>query len=160
MLANFEWWPNRQGIDWFLRDVLPHLSPWVRVHLFGNGSIRAAGRAPRVVAHGYVPRAEDAWALCDFMICPVLSGGGVSVKLAEAVCNAVPVLATPFAARGLPLDPHPAIMLLEGADSWIRFINQRGPDLARQTVPAEISARFKMQTHARAMSDFILQVIG
>jgi len=160
MLANFDWWPNRQGIHWFLQDVLPDLSPQVRIHLFGNGSGRAAPSDHRVEAHGHMPRAQDAFARCNFMICPILSGGGVCVKLAEALYHAVPVLATRFAARGLTLDPHPAIVLIDDANDWVRFINQQGRELARQKVPAEISAQFKMETHTGKLSDFIREAIG
>src|SRR5262249_41002928 len=114
----------------------------------------------RVEGHGYLPCAQDAFALCDFMICPILSGSGVSVKLAEALYNAVPVLATRFATRGLSLEPNPAIVLIDEADGWVRFINEQGMDLAGQTVPAEISAIFKMDTYAGRLSEFILQAAG
>jgi glycosyltransferase involved in cell wall biosynthesis len=159
MLANFEWWPNRQGLQWFLREIFPHLRPQIRLHLFGSGSVRTARRSPRIVAHGYVHHVGDAWRTCDFMICPILSGSGVCVKLAEAIYNGVPVLATHFAARGLPLSPHPAIALRDGADTWVRFLNQEGPGFARQTVPSDISARFSSDAHTRALSDFMLGLI-
>ena len=71
----------------------------------------------------------------------------------------VPVLATHFAARGLPLSPHPAIALRDGADTWVRFLNHEGPGFARQTVPSDISARFSRDAHIRAVSDFILELI-
>ena len=123
MLANFEWWPARQGVSWFLREVFPHLHSGVRLHLFGKRSQDVAAKHARVVKHGYVPEIHAVWSTCHFMICPVFAGGGVSVKFVEAVCSGVPVLATPFAARGLEIDSDPAIVLRETAGEWIEFLN-------------------------------------
>jgi hypothetical protein len=94
------------------------------------------------------------------MICPVLSGGGVSIKMAEAVYRGMPLIGTRFAARGLPLVPHPSIVLLDDAADWVRCLNDNGFGLARQIVPTELSARFSIETYAKAVSDFLLEAIG
>jgi len=158
MMANFDWWPNREGVDWFLRDVLPSLQNAIVVHLFGIGSSDVAAGRERVVGHGYVESPAEAWAVCDFMICPILSGGGVCIKVAEAIYNGTPVLATPFATRGLPLPPSESIALREGAADWIRFLNGEARAFALQAVPAEISARFGMDVHARRLADFLVEI--
>jgi hypothetical protein len=160
MLANFEWWPSRQGLDWFAREVLPQLSAGIRLHLFGRGSVEAAPTDVRVVAHGRADSLDEVWSACDVMICPVLSGGGVSIKMAEAVYRGMPLIGTRFAARGLPLVPHPSIVLLDDAAGWARYLNENGLDLASQIVPTELSARFRIDRYAKAVSDFLLEAIG
>lgn len=37
-LANFQWWPNRDGANWFIQEILGRLPGDVRLHLFGNRS--------------------------------------------------------------------------------------------------------------------------
>lgn len=56
------------------------------------------------------------------MICPTFSGGGVSIKLAEAIYNGMPVLARPFPVRGVQLPPDPAIGVLDRACEWVSFL--------------------------------------
>ena len=93
MIANFKWWPNRQALAWFLRDVMPRLNGNRRIHLFGPASERATDHA-QLVRHGYVDDIEAIWQMCDFMISPLIRGGGVSVKTAHAISQRVPIVAT------------------------------------------------------------------
>ncbi len=155
MLANFDWWPNREGIQWFLREIFPHLSPEIRLHLFGRHSRRVAPDHPRILRHGFLPALEQVWSACDFMICPIISGGGVCVKFAETVYHRMPVLGTHFSARGLPLDPDPSIVLLDGAGEWIEFLNTDARCLAGRTVSDFIADRFRADRYASALSEFV-----
>jgi len=155
MMANFDWWPNREGINWFLRDVFPSVPSAIVLHLFGLGSREVAGSRERVVGHGYVESPGEVWPTCDFMICPILSGSGVCIKVAEAIYNNVPVLATPFSVRGLSLPASEAIALREGASAWTRFLSAEASGFALQTLPENFSARFHMSVHAGLLSDFL-----
>jgi glycosyltransferase involved in cell wall biosynthesis len=156
LLANFGWWPNRQGLRWFLNEVFPHIPETMHLHLFGEHSERVAPRHPRVVGHGFVPKLQDVWAQCDFMICPIRHGGGVSVKFAEIVYNGVPVVASSFTARGVPLEPHPSIVLLDGAPEWIRFLRSpaaRELPLRRGLSPS--APTFSLESHVAPVQAFI-----
>ncbi len=129
LMAKFDWWPNREGLDWFVDSVLPRLPKRIRLNLFGPGSETVIGNDRRIVRHGYVPELDGIWAVCDVMICPMLSGSGVNVKLVEALYNRMPVLATHFAARGVQLPDDPAIKLVTNT-RYVRFMYQTiCPDL-------------------------------
>jgi glycosyltransferase involved in cell wall biosynthesis len=156
LLANFRWWPNRQGLQWFLKEVFPQILGTTRLHLFGEHSQQMAAHHPRVVGHGFVPRIQDVWARCDFMVCPIFYGGGVSVKFAEIVYNGVPVVASSFAARGVPLEPHPSIVLLEGAEDWIRFLRSpAAQELSRRRGPSPLARTFALESHVAPVQAFI-----
>jgi glycosyltransferase involved in cell wall biosynthesis len=155
MVANFHWWPNRDGLAWFVERVLPNLGPSIRVHLFGHGSVHAAPRDDRVIAHGFVPRIDDIYASCDFVMCPIRAGSGVSIKLAEALYHGVPVLATPFASRGIDLDAGAARVLLDEPSQWVEFLNDAGAEFASQIVAPAVSAHFHVSRHAGRLAQFI-----
>jgi len=157
MLANFAWWPNREGFEWFLTRVFPHLSARVQLHLFGRDSDRIAPNHLSIQRHGYVADLAEVWGACDFTICPVISGGGVSVKVAEALYNGMPLVGSRLSARGLPLDPDPSIVLLDGAKDWIQFLNSGAEGLAGRTVPRSIADRFSVEAHSLAFSTFLLE---
>jgi hypothetical protein len=111
---------------------------------------------PGIVKHGYVASLDQVWSTCHFMICPVLAGGGVSIKLAEAVGRGVPVLATKYAARGLPLDPDPAIVLLDSPEDWAEFLNSRAARDLRWLNPSPGNvSRFQPENHVDAVSRFV-----
>jgi glycosyltransferase involved in cell wall biosynthesis len=161
LFGNWEWWPNRAGLDWFLREVLPGVPPDVRLHVFGHGSERVATGDARVRRHGFVPRLDDVFGRCDFVIIPVDAGAGVSVKVAEALYHRVPVLARPFALRGLSLEPDPAVVTLERAEDWIRFLRSPAArELARRRVSSAIAERFSADRHASAVHDFVAGAVA
>lgn len=155
MLANFGWWPNQQALAWFLTAIMPRLNQGVRIHLFGIGSERVADH-PRLVRHGRVTDIEQVWGTCDFMISPLIYGGGVSVKTAHAISQQIPIIATPKALRGLPLDPDPAIVALEDADEWVSFLNSAtARELGGRKVSWSAASRFHPEAHGAAILDFL-----
>ena len=159
-LGNFGWWPNRQALNWFLTKVFPQAGRGIHLQLFGEQSTN--GRWPEgVTAHGYVPEVRKVFGLCHFMICPVLGGGGVSIKAAEAIYNRVPILATPFGVRGLPLSNDPAIVLRESAQDWTDFLSSRAAHaLAGVSVLEANSRRFLSDDRGTSLQSYVLRVLG
>ena len=158
-VGNFGWWPNREGLRWFLKEVFPHTGDNTRLHLFGEQS-QSAPRHARIVNHGFVPRTQDIWPICDFMICPAICGGGVNVKLAEAVYNRMPVLATSFGATGLPLESDPGIVVLDRAEEWVSFLRSPAACALRsRRLPASVADAFAMASHVERAHSFIQDVI-
>jgi hypothetical protein len=95
------------------------------------------------------------------MICPILHGGGVSIKVAESLYNGIPVLATPLAARGLELPDDPSIAIRESAQEWASFLSSARPeDLRQRRVPAAISDLFTGAAHADGVYRFLNEVLS
>jgi hypothetical protein len=128
----------------------------VRIHLFGSPGRRGWPSDPRIVEHGVVERIEEVWESCDFLICPAFATGGVCVKLAEAVYNRMPVLATRHAARGLSVDEDPALVFLDEPTGWIGFLNSAAAvHLAARQVSEQTAARFAMDTQKDRLQHFV-----
>jgi glycosyltransferase involved in cell wall biosynthesis len=160
-LANFTWWPNRAALRWLAQQVLPRVRRDLRVHLFGEGSASVHVSDPRIVAHGFVNDVGAVFTACDVMLCPIVSGAGVSIKFAEALYNGVPVLATPFAARGLPLAAKSGVALADGAEEWVRFLDGEGLErLATEEVPTKTSRIFAPSTHAVAVHELVRDTVA
>jgi glycosyltransferase involved in cell wall biosynthesis len=160
-LANFGWWPNRDGLRWFLREVFPYTQEATRLHLFGEHSQQVVPSHSRIVAHGFLPRIQDIWPMCDFMICPIFAGGGVSVKFAEIVYNGVPVVASSFTARGVSLEPHPSIVLLDRPEEWVHFLcSPAAKELPLRRGPAPMAQAFALESQIARVHAFIDDVAG
>lgn len=158
--ADFSWWPNRDGFRWFLEEVLPSAGNTVRVHVAGNRSEQLSPRNPNIVSHGFVPSARDLWSLADILICPIFRGGGVKVKLAQALYHRVPVLATNFAARGLPLSKSDSIVLLDRAEEWVQFFRCGAVrELAARTVPLDLADAYSLETGVGTVRKYVSSVL-
>ena len=160
LLANFHWWPNREGTKWFIRDILAQLPTDVRLHLFGNGSLETAAGHPRIVAHGFVDDLEGVWRTCDWMVIPIRHGSGVSVKTAECLYNGMPIISTSFGLRGLPGIEHPQIIQLETAEEWVSFLSaHEARILCKNRLPLSVSRHFELEANLSRLTNFVSRVL-
>lgn len=158
MFADFTWWPNRVSLDWFLRDVWSSVSRDLQLHLIGHGSDRAGKGVRGVSSHGSIRDPRDAFAMCDLMIAPIIEGAGVKVKVAEALYNRVPIVATSFATRGLPAVATASVKKFDSAAEWVRFLDGDGPeDVARRPVNPEAAASFSMHAAGGLLKRFLVE---
>lgn len=156
MFADFTWWPNKLSLDWFMKEVWPSVTGNVELHLIGYGSEDAARSEGRTVSHGTVRHARDAFSMCDFMIAPIVDGAGVKVKVAEALYNRVPIAATSFAVRGLPLQARSAVSICDSPGDWIAFLNgDAARALANRSVPLETAGWFSTRRVAELLGEFL-----
>src|SRR6476469_9574786 len=88
---------NREHFDLVILNGSDLL--WLETATSCSRHKRYARGAARVTQHGPVDNLAEVWSRCDLMICPMLTGSGVSTKLAEAVYHGVPGLATSLATR-------------------------------------------------------------
>lgn len=152
MFADFTWWPNRLALDWFAKQVWPSVAHRYHLHLIGHGSLKAAPGVSGLTRHGFVTEPRDAFALCDVMIAPITDGAGIKVKVAEALYNGVPVLATPAAVSRIFTDSNPALKVCAGAEEWIAFLDSdEGGRLARERVPAAIREKLSVISAANVL---------
>ena len=156
MFADFSWWPNQSSLKWFLEEVWPLLEPDIELHLAGYGSDHATDlRQPRVHAHGFVSDPRDVFRLCDLMIAPIVTGAGVKVKVAEALFNRVPVVATSIALRGLPLDSTAPVQVCDTTSEWQTALRPAAArSLAARSVLDDIALRFSPERYAAAFRAF------
>jgi glycosyltransferase involved in cell wall biosynthesis len=100
LLGTWTWAANEAGLRWFLSHVVPKLSS-TRV-------IRVAGRVPNhvlapqnVTFMGRVDEAFDFLARCRVVCVPSVAGGGLQIKMLDAIASGKPVVASSLAGRGL-----------------------------------------------------------
>ena len=154
-LGNLHWWPNREGLSWFLQAVLPRITRPIHLNVFGDGLVPAMPSGTLVTRHGPIEDVSHAWDACDLMICPMRSGGGVSIKLAEAVFHGMPSLATPFAARGLPLGSDPCLVVKEESH-WVSYLNTVDlMSIRGRCIAAEVSQAFTYPPYRHRLHEFV-----
>lgn len=100
----FDYYPNRDGILWFITKVWPSIkakAPTVRLRLVGKGSeVGFSEMGPDIDGLGYVEDASEEIASWTSMIVPLRVGGGTRIKIAEAFSRKCPVVSTSLGAFG------------------------------------------------------------
>lgn len=113
-VGGMHWPPNAEGVRWFAEQVWPR----VRAQR-GMARFVAIGRQPPaglageqgIVAPGYVLDVEPYWRTARLFVVPLLSGGGMRVKILDAWAHGLPVVSTTIGAEG--------IEYRDGQDLWI-----------------------------------------
>ena len=133
MLANFHYPPNVDAYERLVHEWLPLLLPTAsRILVAGFGS-EALPRVPDVDVVGAVDAVTDFYDLVDLVVVPIERGGGMKVKVVEAMMHGVPVMATRHASEGLP--PEIAGACVTWGDPWAERRDPReDPAVARALV--------------------------
>lgn len=117
LIGTWTWAPNREGLDWFLKQVWPSLEGQVQLVLAGSG-LDGVTLPPGTLAMGRVPDVMDFVSAVDLIAVPCLSGSGVQEKAIEAVATGLPVVATRHALRGLGDDLPSTVRAVADAGSF------------------------------------------
>jgi glycosyltransferase involved in cell wall biosynthesis len=111
-IGSLDWLPNQEGILWFVKNVWPmigHYHSHIEFHIAGRNApdwfIKSINR-PGVVFHGEVEDAKEFADDFDIMIVPLLSGGGMRIKIVEAMSLGKVVVTTTIGAEGLDIIPN------------------------------------------------------
>ena len=120
--------PNLDALDRlkeFVRTEAAFLAR-ERLHLLILGSIEAIPRREgAMIVTGRVPQVQSYLAASDAGLNPVTSGAGSNVKLFEYLAARLPVISTPFGARGTSLKPDLDFIPFESAElksALVKFV--------------------------------------
>ncbi|PSR52259.1 hypothetical protein AHMF7605_01335 [Adhaeribacter arboris] len=127
MLGSLNWMPNQEGINWFLENVWPVISqedPDLEWHIAGSSPPEELInlQVPRVTVHGFVPDAAAFMQQYELMVVPLLSGGGMRIKIIEGMALGKCILTTPVGAEGISITPGENILIGETREDWIEIL--------------------------------------
>ncbi len=104
--GTFDYGPNADGAQWFVREVMPLLRarvPSTRLRLVGKTSpaTERLHDPPAVSVVGVVPSMCPELARADVAIVPIRYGSGTRLKILESFAHRIPVVSTSLGAAGL-----------------------------------------------------------
>jgi len=158
--GNLSYFPNVDAITYFARTVFPLILERCRaaqLEIAGvspSRSVQALECLQNVTVHGFVENLPQFINSASLAICPTRCGSGMQNKMLEAMACGVPVVASSFAANGIPLasdgvhflradtpeDARDAIVRLLNTPSDRQAIGQAGLELVRESFSWEHAA--------------------
>lgn len=124
-VGSMDWLPNVDGIEWFVREVLPLIRrqrPGCSLAIVGRtppSSITALGqRDERVQVTGTVPDIRPLLWSAAVSIVPLRIGGGTRLKIYESMAGRVPVVSTTVGAEGLEVHHPDDIRLADSPEAF------------------------------------------
>lgn len=120
-VGNFSHQPNRDAARWLAREIMPALlarHPAARLRIVGSAPtpevLALDGGAVEVIADA--PSIEPYMAAAAVVLAPVRTGGGMRMKVLEALASGKAVVTTSRGAEGFTeLDPEPPLVIADDA---------------------------------------------
>ncbi len=125
-VGSMDWQPNVEAVEFFIKDIWPAIHsnhPDVACHFAGRNmttNLRSQHKPPLHI-HGEVASVADFAANKQIMLVPVLSGGGMRIKIVEAMAMGKVVLSTTIGAEGIPYLAGEHLLI---ANTPLEFVQQ------------------------------------
>ncbi len=149
-IGTMYWPPNIAGITWFLDEIYPLIKqrvPDVRCTLIGarppTSITERAQSDPSLTVTGYVEDPVPYLADSSMMVVPLQAGGGMRVKILNALSQGIPMVSTTVGCEGIAVAHERDIMIADKpadfAEATARLLtdaelNRRITEQGRRTV--------------------------
>ncbi len=162
-LGSFRHHPNLEGLEWFLREVMPQLAgrPGAPdLSIYGSSmtpEIRKKLAGPQVSAVGFVEDAALAYDPHRIFIAPLLAGAGIKGKVLTALARGIPCVLSPVAAEGIGLRNGLDCLIAETPADWVQAIMTLAEDDALWSRMAEAGRAFMASEYSFAAGRRMMQ---
>lgn len=127
-IGSLDWMPNLEGLNWFIENC------WHKNNLKNtNIELHIAGRntpewlfslnEENIFIHGEVENSAKFLSSYSLMIVPLLSGGGMRLKILEAMSVGTVVISTELGFEGIEADDNVNILKANTPEEFIEKIN-------------------------------------
>lgn len=129
-VGRLDYFPNEQGILWFVHQVLPRVRrmiPQASLTIVGSNpgvQVRRLDELPGVLVTGHVPDVRPFLREAALAIAPLQIARGVQNKILEAMAIGTPVVATTEAARGIHTSDRQCFLVGRDAEEFAHHVVQ------------------------------------
>jgi polysaccharide biosynthesis protein PslH len=134
-MATMYWPPNIDGVLWFARDVLPIVrreaadAPFYVVGARPPAAVRALAADTAIQVTGYVDDPAPYLQSSALTVVPLRAGGGMRVKILEALARGIPIVSTTIGAEGIDVTPGQHLLIADEpaafAEAVLRLLRDR-----------------------------------
>ena len=122
-LGAMDWKPNLEAVGWLLKEIWPeilHYNSKAELHLAGKNMPKwlIDKRDKNVFNHGNVADAKDFMQKYDVMLVPILSAGGIRVKIIEGMALGKTIISTKIGAEGLSYVNNENILIADSPEDF------------------------------------------
>lgn len=160
---------NLDAIEYYLREIYPHVAaalPEVKLVVTGRTDgvdLGIVGRSQGVMLSGYVDDIRKELYRSAACVIPLRKGGGMRLKIPEAMAAGVPVVSTSMGAEGLDCVDQEHLLIadtpVEFAGAVVRLLTDEALSRRlRQNARALIERRYSWHTICGQFTDLVEEV--
>lgn len=158
LFVGSDFFPNVEGMKWFIEQVVPHIAYDVRVvgSCCRNRALANLALPDNVYLEGFVKDLSAYYRGASFVIEPIFSGSGMKTKTVEAMSYAKTIIGTEEAFVGIDCDFARIGGLCRNADDFIRCIETLVPQKVNSYTQELFQSSFKDSIFERELQNFLL----
>jgi glycosyltransferase involved in cell wall biosynthesis len=136
LFGSLDWMPNVEAVLWFYHKVFLQLRqeiPDIKLYIGGKNppeEIRSLHNENDIFVYGNVPSARDFMQSFEIMLVPLLSGGGMRIKIIEGMAMQKVIISTRIGAEGIDITPEQDILIADTPQEFITQIKRCFEDTA------------------------------
>lgn len=145
------WFPNRDAMSWFVRDIFPKIVarvPDAIMHVIGTNPpadvVDASAMDSRLKVHGFVPDIRPYLARAAVYVVPIRVGGGTRLKIIDAFAAGKAVVSTSIGCEGIACQDGIQIRIANSPETFADTVVE---------LFANASARQTLQYNARQLAE-------
>lgn len=128
-IGSMDWMPNAEGIKWFLKTVWPNIQvkhPGLKLYLAGRNMPAWLEKLDikNVIIKGEVADSHAFMNSKGIMIVPLLSGGGMRVKIIEGMALGKTIVSTSIGAEGIDCTNNKNIIITDDPENFVKAISK------------------------------------
>jgi len=134
-LGSMDWMPNIEAVQWFADEIFSQVKSEItdcKLVVIGRkppaSILRLAENDAQIEVTGTVDDVRPYLQRCDFLIVPLLSGGGTRIKIMEALAAGLPVVSTTIGAEGLGLVDGEHLLIADSAADFAAAVVRMAGD--------------------------------
>jgi glycosyltransferase involved in cell wall biosynthesis len=125
ILSSLDWLPNQEAVLWFVKNVWSELIkeiPQLELHVAGKNTPDSFYqiKGDNIVIHGFVNSSSEFMEQHDLMAVPLLSGGGMRVKIIEGMAQGKIIISSSIGAEGIHCEDGKNILIADKPEDWVR----------------------------------------
>lgn len=122
ILGSMDWQPNIAGSKWFIQNVWKNLNPnEFELTIAGKGATKIFNNIPNLKFDEYWNHFDEIKEKYDVLIVPLFSGGGIRIKILEAIQYQLPLISTTKGIEGIIIDS--SIYIANSKEDFIQVLN-------------------------------------
>lgn len=129
LATTYKWRHNVDAVRWFIENVMTRLKrkyPEISLRLLGKNIPEDFHKYEDlgVLLTGYVASVRPYLNKASIYISPLFVGGGIRIKILEALAMELPVIASPVAAEGIAANENDGLFIADRPDDFIASISK------------------------------------
>lgn len=164
-IGSLDFRPNQEAVMWMVKELWPRVTervPEARLSIAGSGApdwLRRQAAGQNIEFLGAVDDAQAFLTRMSVVIAPLFAGGGMRIKVLEAMALARPIVATTLGAGGIDVQNDRDILIADNVTAFANGVTRllREPETAARIGDAArdtVRARYDNDTLARGLLRF------